>query len=156
MATGIFDLNTSLQFFDSICRTLERYKSNNAKDIEDLLYVIMGLNHLREWIAPKYERRDSSNPSKDFYQNIFYNSNSYKLIKDLCNRTKHLEMKAPRTTSAQYGLSVDDWPDVDAVRDFDLGPASDYFVDGKNIIEIIDEIVAFYENNWFNLLNKKP
>jgi hypothetical protein len=156
MATGIFDINTPLEFFNSIKRIFERYKSRQAKDIEDLLYVIMGLNHLREWIAHGYDQKHLPNNDRKVFCLTILNNTSYKIIKSLCEKTKHVIKKISQKTSAQYGVMFDDWPDVDAVRDFDLGPASDYFVDGKNIIKIIDEIVGFYENNWFNLLKKTP
>ena len=68
MSVGIFDLNTPQEFFNSICRILNRYKSSHAKDIEDLLYVLMGLNHLREWIAPHYDKmKPPKNPAEDFF-----------------------------------------------------------------------------------------
>jgi hypothetical protein len=155
MAAGIFDLNTPLDFFDSICRIFKRYKSSNTKEVEDLLYVIMGLNHLREWIAPGYDEPKKNPPQnygEVFYQAI-WDTKSFKTINDICNRTKHLSRKCMEI-STQYGIPVDDWPDVDAVRDFDLGPASDYFVDGRNVIDIIDEVVEFYERKWF--LKKTP
>jgi hypothetical protein len=58
MTKGIWDINSEEDFFLSIKRVYQRNKSGKAKSIEDLLYVIMGLNHLREWIAhiPKREK----------------------------------------------------------------------------------------------------
>jgi hypothetical protein len=154
MAAGIFDLNTPSQFFDSIRRILDRYKSSNAKDIEDLLYVLMGLNHLREWISPGYDpfKRQPQNPQEHFY-NAIWENHSFKKIKALCNRTKHLQPISEKTSST-HGIPLDDWPNVDAVRNFDLGPPSNYFVDGENVIEVIDEIVRFYQDNWFNLFKR--
>jgi len=145
---GIFDLNTAQEFLDSICRIIKRYKSSVAKEIEYLLYVIMGLNHLREWIAPGYNPKNTpKNPGEVFYQDIWDNK-SFQIINSICNGTKHLA-KMDLTTSSEYGIPFDDWPEVDAVRIFDLGPPSNYFVDGQNIIEIIDEAVNFYETKWF-------
>ncbi len=68
---GIFDLNTLEEFFQSICRILEQYKVSTAKNIEDLLYILMGLNHLREWIAPGYDwKKPPKEPKEEFFQSI--------------------------------------------------------------------------------------
>ncbi len=44
---GIFDLKTSEEFFNTVLRIYDRYQQSNVKEVEDLLYVVMGLNHLR-------------------------------------------------------------------------------------------------------------
>lgn len=108
----------------------------------------MGLNHLREWIAPDYDhKKPATNPCEVFY-NTIYNEQSFKIINALCNRNKHLMTDIK--TSSVHNLPFDEWTDIDYVRDFDKGPATDYFVDDKNIIEVIDEVVKFYQTNWFD------
>lgn len=145
---GIFDLKTSEEFFNTILRIYGRYQQTTAKDIEDLLYVLMGLTHLREWIAPGYYHTTPAGRPEQVFYNEIWDIASFKIIKSLCNHTKHLTT-IRETTSSLHDIPFDNWPDVDAVRDFDLGPASRYFVDGKDIIEIVDDVIAFYRAKWF-------
>ena len=107
----------------------------------------MGLNHLREWIAPAYDHRAApKKPEEKFFQDI-WDVPSFKIINAVCNRTKHMN-PGPVTTSS-YGIPFDDWPDIDSVRDFDLGPVSGYFVDGRDFTRIIEDVIAFYRTKWF-------
>lgn len=152
---GVFDIDSPERFFHSISSVFETYKASKAKRTEDLLYIIMGLNHLREWIAPGYKRRqDEKNDAQVFYNRIYSNCRNYVLIKEICNATKHLgdkhEIRAKHETSANYGLDIDDWPDFDSVSDFDLGPPSGHFVDGDNVIGIIEDVINYYEREWFS------
>lgn len=158
--SGVFDLKTPAEFFGTILRIYDRYQRSNEKDIEDLLYVLMGLNHLREWIAPGYsaytrtcegkQKNLPRNRGEVFYNEIWDDTSSFKIINSLCNRTKHLKTGTIRgTTSSSHDIPFDDWSDVDAVRDFDLGPASKYLVDGRDVVEIINDVIAFYRTKWF-------
>ena len=146
---GIFDIEEPSQFFDSILRVFERYKSSRAKNVEDLLYVIMGLNHLREWIAPGY-RPDTmpQSSAESFYAEIWDEEPNFQTMNALCNRTKHLASVKAQTSST-HDLDIDEWPDVDSVRSFDLGPASGYQVDGRDVSEVCEEVIAFYQARWF-------
>lgn len=146
--SGIFDLKTSKDFFSTILRIYDRYQQSNAKDVEDLLYVLMGLNHLREWIAPEYSYKTAAKRPEEIFYNEIWETPSFQIINSLCNRSKHLNMIS-ETTSSSHGIPVDDWPDWDAVRNFDLGPASKYLVEGQDIVEIINDIIAFYRTKWF-------
>jgi len=145
---GIFDIYSPEEFFYSINNAWENYKRSKQKSVEILLYVIMGLNHLREWIASGYDpKKTPTNDEEKFFQSIF-NKASFKVINSLCNKTKHLQ-RMKENTSSEHNVPFDEWSDIDAVRNWDKGPASDYFVDGINIIEIINEIIGFYRMEWF-------
>jgi hypothetical protein len=57
---SVFDIETPEQFFHSICSRYRKYQQpvkEGGRTTEDLLYVIMGLHHLREWIAPRDKNR---------------------------------------------------------------------------------------------------
>jgi hypothetical protein len=54
MTQGIFDIGNAKEFFASIQHRCGLYPACTVKSTEDLLYIIMGLNHLREWIAPGF------------------------------------------------------------------------------------------------------
>lgn len=143
----IFDLKSSEDFFGSVLRLYDRYQRSNEKNVEDLLYVIMGLNHLREWIAPGYTPNDHPSKPEEAFSKEIYNLPSFTIVRFLCNRTKH--MKKVIATTSLHDIPFDEWENIDAVRDFDRGPASQYLVDGRDVIEIIDDVISFYRDKWF-------
>ena len=154
-ANGIFDISTPLDFFSSIEQSFKKYKTEKTKSIELLLYVIMGLNHLREWIAPGYNYEDPpANDAEEFYR-LIYSESSYKTINALCNRTKHLNTRDINTSSS-YGIPFDKWSNFDSVRNIDKGPVTNYFVDDINITEIINDVIDFYKKEWFKKKNLIP
>ena len=152
----IFDIYSPEEFFYSINTTWANYKKGKQKNVEILLYVIMGLNHLREWIAPRYNPKCKSGkklwktPSTDAesFSQAIYKDASFEIIRGLCNGTKHpKQMKA--NTSSDHDVPFDDWSDIDAVRNWDKGPASVYSVDGIDVINIIDKVIDLYRIEWF-------
>ncbi len=50
---GVFNLETAEDLFYCITQSLRCYKEAKAKEIDRLFFVVMGLTHLREWIAPE-------------------------------------------------------------------------------------------------------
>ncbi len=94
--------------------------------MEPLLYVIMGLNHLREWIAPGYNpEKTPSNEQETFFQLIFKNA-SFKVINSLFNKTKHFQ-RMKENTSSEHNVLFDEWLDINAVRNWDKGTRTKYF-----------------------------
>lgn len=150
----MFDINSPDAFFRAIVRNAKQLRDEPAKETDRLLFVIFGLNHLREWIAPGYDfRKPPSNKGERFYQSIFSDP-SFKQINQICNHTKHLSPIGVQRTS--YGLNIDDWPDFDAVESVDDGPPSGYEVDGKDVLETVFEVIEFYQRNWFDQLENEP
>jgi hypothetical protein len=150
----IFDIKTSKDLFFHINRTMKDYCDENEKDAIKLLFLIMALNHLREWIAPGYKKDRGGNwpladtPEKQFSKNIYDNCPEFDTIRKLCNKSKHINLD-PRTGS-MHTLTIDDWTGkIDDIADFDNGPATDYFVDGGNVIDIINTVINFYKTEWF-------
>ena len=89
--SGIFDLKTSEDFFNTILRVYDRYQQSNTKDVEDLLYVLMGLNHLREWIAPEYNYKTVAEKPEEIFYNEIWETSSFQIINSLLNcRTSNL------------------------------------------------------------------
>lgn len=149
----IFDINNAEELFFHIDRTMKDYCAEKEKDAVKLLFLIMALNHLREWIAPGYKPDRHNNwpatdtPEKQFSKNIYINCTAFETIRKLCNKSKHIT-RNPRTDS-EYGLPIDDWKDFDSVKDVDKGPAKNYFVNGENVINIMKKVINFYETEWF-------
>ena len=83
-----------------------------------MFFIINGLNHLREWIAPNND--------------IFKNSKYFKDINNICNGIKHLKPQNKKLKTF-YNSNVNEWKNVDDILDVDIGSPSDYFVDNKNI-----------------------
>ena len=148
---SVFDFGNAKEFFASIERVNNRYRRGPAKSTEDLLYVIMGLNHLREWISPGYNpgrnRKwpTARNKSQEFSR-IIYENQYFTIICSLCSLTKHVRQEIE--ADAQFGLSIHEWPDVPAVAYFRLGPPKGHCVNVRQIEVIIDPIIDMY-NEWF-------
>ncbi len=150
----IFDINSEKGLFFLINRTMKRYSGEREKDAAELLFLIMALNHLREWIAPGYSKNRNGNwptPNNDgerFSQDIYDKCPEFETIRKLCNRSKHLK-EIPQITDSEHNTTVDEWKDFDSVSNIDKGPATNYFVDDKNVIDIINTVINFYNTEWF-------
>jgi hypothetical protein len=147
-ARKIFNLNSKDLFF-YIQVSMKKYKNSKAKNIEQLFFIIMSLNHIREWIAPGYKHTYKPiNVEQEFYNDI-YELQEFKTIQDLCNGIKHLG--SSKNTEAQYGLKIDDWDAMfDDVKSFDDGPPSKFTVDGMDIENVLDKVIDFYSREWFD------
>lgn len=144
----MFDLNSPDALFRAIIRNANNLRDQPAKETDRLLFVIFGLNHLREWIAPGYRPKGSpTNENERFYESI-YSEPSFQLVKKICNHTKHLGMIESEKT--KHGLKIDDWPDFDAVESVDSGPPTGYEVEGRCVLEAVDEVIEYYKRNWFD------
>lgn len=152
-SNSIFDILTPVDFLYSIEQLFGKYKAEKQKNIESLLFIVMGLTHLREWIAPGYQcdgkcKKPPKNDEEKFSKKIYEEHAEFKTIRLLCNKTKHFS-KTKFSTSSLHDLPFDEWTDIDDVRDFDKGPATDYFVDNRNVINVISEVINFYKREWF-------
>ena len=149
----MFNIQTPKDYFYHIKNSIEKYKSDKEKKIERLFFIINGLNHLREWIAPNYDYNDKAeNDAQIFYNDIFKNSKYFKNINNICNGIKHLKPQNKKLKTF-YNSNVDEWKNIDDILDVDIGSPSDYFVDNKNILELIEEVTEYYENHWFRKIN---
>lgn len=150
-----FDITSAKVFFDSICRVRKKYESKPTKHIEDVLFMVFGLNHLREWIAPNYKYQDKPvNDDEHFYNDVF-NDTNWKIINSVCNHSKHLSSSntPAHTTTTDYSNKLTDWDDLASVKSLAEGVPVSYFIDGVNVIEIIDKVIDFYKSEWFERLS---
>ncbi|WP_199052280.1 hypothetical protein [Aquitalea sp. ASV15] len=146
---GFFDISSPDIFFQLIQRSIKEFDENKYKSAEKLMFIIMGLNHLREWIAPNYSHKRKAQTAEQHFFNSIYNLPEYKTINSLCNSSKHLSPFSGKP-SIIGDVSIDEWSDVDSVVNFDVGPSLSYFVDGQDIQIIIEKVVRFYDENWFH------
>lgn len=143
-----FDIESAEQLFGLLKVTAQAFLATRGKRTQDLLFLVFGLTHLREWIAPGYDpEKQPSTPEERFFQEIF-KLEEFNILRALCNRSKHMSQSV-EAMGALYSSHIDDWPDVDSVINFDRGAPLAYFVDGRDVEEVIPVVLKFYEDNWF-------
>jgi hypothetical protein len=146
----IFDIESPQDLFDLVERRFKLYCEAVDKSPEDILFVIMIVNHLREWIAPDYNPRNGNwqkadSPEKYFSQKVYKDIN-FDVIRNLCNGTKHAN-KAPNT-SIEYEPNIFAWKSVFAVRHIFRGVPLSYLVDGQPIESYVKPVMEMYRE-WF-------
>jgi hypothetical protein len=148
-----YDIESAEQLFGLIKASSRNFSASRGKSTKDLLFLVFGLTHLREWIAPGYDPKEPpSSPEEQFFQDIF-GLEEFNILRELCNRSKHMNAKV-EATGALYGGTFDDAPDVDAITNFDRGAPLAYFVEGKDVEDLIPVVIRFYEENWFKRLDQ--
>lgn len=146
-ASYFYDIESSQQLFDLLKTAAKNFSSSKGKRTQDLLFLVFGLTHLREWIAPDYDPKNIPVlPEEKFYQEIF-DIDEFNILRSLCNRSKHM-VCSDSAMGALYGANISDWPDIDSVRDFGRGPPIAYFVDGQDVEDILRVVIRHYEK-WF-------
>jgi len=123
--------------------------SSQTKRPQDLLLLVFGLTHLREWIAPGYKYdRPAVTPAEHFYQKIF-TLKEFKILQNLCNRSKHMS-----TSNTVMGTLHQSTIDVASVPDFDRGFPTAYSVGEQDMDDVIRVVLKFYEDHWFGITNR--
>lgn len=148
----IFELRDARVLFQLLEITLDHYESASAKSTKDAMFLLFGLCHLREWIAPGFKFDGRAKPltaEERFGVALFQHCACFRQMLDVWNGAKHRSGGAGQT-GVTYGLdldqrdtSVDDW------LDFDQGPASDFEIDGRPLASILGPVLGFYRT-WFD------
>jgi hypothetical protein len=143
-----FDIHSAEELFHLLKAVANSFASSRAKRPQDLLLLVFGLTHLREWIARGYDPKQTAvTPAEHFYQHIF-NLGEFKVLQALCNRSKHMSA-SDHVMGTLHQRTVDDRPDVDSVSDFDRDYATAYSVDERDVEDVIRVVIKFYEDQWF-------
>lgn len=153
MASGLFEIRDATAFFAIIAETLHEFRSTNAKKPAQLLLLILGLAHLREWIAPGFKRgAQPANRSERFVEHLWANSD-YQTISRLANHAKHQRRAALPEVQTTYHVKLIDDRDtpIDSWLDFDKGPASSNEYGERDLEDMFSALVNFYEREWFSL-----
>lgn len=146
--SNFFDLSSPDIFFQVLKKAASELKESQFKSTSKLMFVVMGLNHLREWIAPDYDcKKEAKNPAEKFFCKIF-SLEEFKTVRALCNRSKHMKVSKTPLFHTQCN-SIDHWPEIDSVENIDLGPPTDYFVGDRDVQDIIACVIEYYETHWF-------
>jgi len=143
-----YDIDSADQLFCVLKRVAEGFSSVRGKRTQDLLLLVFGLTHLREWIAPDYDLRRLPQTREDaFYEEIF-KLEEFNILRLLCNRSKHMSQTVG-VMGTLYGSKIDDSPDIDSIADFDRGASIAYSVDERDMEDVIHTVIKFYEERWF-------
>jgi hypothetical protein len=143
-----FDIQSAERLFHLLKSIANTFTSSKAKRTQDLLLLVFGLTHLREWIAPDFDpQHPPLTPEQQFYQDI-YELAEFKALQGLCNRSKHM-IATNSVMGTLHEATIDDWPDVDSVLDFDRGLPTAYSVDDRDVEDVIRAVIRFYDDGWF-------
>ena len=143
-----FHLSSPDDFFYSLRNTLARYRRDKAKRVEDLFFLVMGLTHLREWIAPGYNHKDPVLTAAHRLYHDIYGTPEFKTVQAVCNGLKHV--KHSPVTSYSGGLPFDEWPEVNSVVKWDDGPPTAFYIDGEDVGDLLQRLVDSYQRKWFS------
>lgn len=147
-----YDIDSADQLFRLLKRVVHDFASARGKRTQDLLLLVFGLTHLREWIAPDYDlRRLPKTPEDAFYEEIF-KLEEFNILRLLCNRSKHMSQTVG-VMGTLYESRIDDSPDIDSIGDFDQDAPIAYSVDERDIEDVIHAVMKFYEERWFRNQN---
>jgi hypothetical protein len=153
MASGFFEVRDDTDYFGILERVLDAQRVTQAKRTEDFLLLVLGLTHLREWIAPNYVRGNKPKNEAERFAAALLENEDYKLVKDLANHAKHQRRRAlPETQTTRY---VELWDDrdtpIDSWLDADSGPPSAREYGGRDILDVFESVIRFYREHWFSL-----
>ena len=152
MASGLFEIRDASAFFVVVKGAFEEFLSTNAKKPAQLLLLILGLAHLREWIAPGFKRTaPPKNQAEEFVTRLWENPD-YQTVVLLANHAKHQRrMALPETQTTRYVEMMDDRDTpIDSWLDFDDGPTSSYEYGDRDLEDIFSALMDFYEKGWFS------
>lgn len=149
-----FDMNSDHALFRSLKRVYQEQRTQKVKNTEQVLFLLMGLNHLREWVAPGFSKdQKASTPEQAFYSDIWSRVPEFKIVQALCNHSKHQDSKHSGSEDlvleAQFGASVSEYPSIAAVHSFSSGPPLGYRVNGRDLFDVLQVVITFYESCWY-------
>jgi len=149
MTGGFFSIRDDNTFFAIISKTLGSFRATKAKRQEDLLLLVLGLAHLREWIAPGYSRGSTPKNSAERFAAMLFEDPNYQTVLLLANHAKHQRRQAlPRTQMVSF---VETEQEIHSWPDFETAPASAYQYGDRNLEEIFVAVALLYSEHWFKL-----
>ena len=147
----IFDIENAKDLFDVVEKRFKDYCGDPEKRTEDIIFIIMIVNHLREWIAPEFgptskDKCPDAKTDAEKFSRKLYDDTKFTVIRELCNGTKHAK-KSPATTM-EYETNILKWSNLLAVKNIFKGVPYSHLVDGQPIETFIAPIVELYRA-WF-------
>lgn len=152
-ASGFFDIRDDSAFFSVLSNVLLEFRATKSKKPEHLLLLVLGLAHLREWIAPNYTRDDFPKNAAQRFAAALLQLPEYDTLWLLANHAKHQRRRSlPETQTTSFVETIDDRDTpIDSWLDFDQGPASAYQYGAQDIEQVFVTVASFYQDHWFSL-----
>ena len=75
------------------------------------------------------------------------------IVKELCNHSKHMG-NTPYRLEATYGALISEYSNIGSVFSIASGPPIGYSVDRRDLFDIIEVALAFYQSEWYEKLQK--
>lgn len=150
---GFFEIQDDEAFFTVVSNTLASYRSSTEKLPEQLLLLVLGLAHLREWIAPGYKRGSAPKSNAERFVASLFEYPDYQTVLLLANHAKHQRrMSLPETQSTTCVEMIDDRDSpIGSWMDFDTGPASTHHYGSRDLSDVFENVASFYREHWFKL-----
>ncbi|HHQ4480428.1 TPA: hypothetical protein ACSP1H_000905 [Aeromonas veronii] len=107
----MFELESPRSLFEEIQSALTEY--NRKPNSRLFLFIVFSLNHLREWIAENGAREifEKSKAGKELSDGEIFcqeigQLTEFKLVKSLCNKSKHISVRLPFELTISRGFHV--------------------------------------------------
>jgi hypothetical protein len=128
-------------------------RTSKGTTFRNLFFVLAGLNHLRDWIAPSAaeklrKRKELTTPGELFYERIHRESSEWGVVNDLCNGLKHFRQDRYATSDNASNL-LSDWHSMEGVTSLAIGHPQRFTVEGMDILPILEATRNFYVEHWF-------
>jgi hypothetical protein len=133
----------------------KRYQKSKSKRIEDILFLVMDANRLREWIAPEYspsfKNKIPMPPPQAAVQRFCISifDIDFMAVNGLCNHVKDLNPRHGETSClGSSGLCVDDWNCmINDVPNWGEGFPAGFCVDGEGIGAVLHRFLGKYRDD---------
>jgi len=150
-------IESAEDFLKSVEKVYERYCYGSTRSAENLLYVIIGLTHIREWISPNYNPDRNGwwrEPRTDaeVFSKMMYEKECFTKLKETANGVKHarpLQNKNKVNVNTNYSETLKDWDTLGDVKKLSQGAPVGHEIDGLNVDYIINNVIEMYRE-WFN------
>lgn len=110
--TDLFELQEPHQLFKEVQQAMAEYCEEPNSRL--LLFLLFGLNHLREWIASNgyeaLEQRRNSGHALSPGEQLFFELwalPEFKTVNALCNRSKHFRVTKSAATAVSRGMTCE-------------------------------------------------
>lgn len=148
---GFLNLDEPERLFRVLIRAFGRYEAEKTKRIDDVFLLVLGLSHLREWIAPGFKgQHEPRNPAERFSK-VLYENESYRLVLQLANHAKHQFRDDRLTIKSVHYPRPESWTEFESASwDDNDDQVKDYFVNARNLSDVFDEVLCFCRDHWFS------
>jgi hypothetical protein len=142
MPEALFELDVNA-LYEKARREVASIVSDSNDD--SVLNALFALNHLRDWIYPDGHDAYSKKNQKDYtdeerLHSELYSDPNYKIVRELCNRAKHVGEKENYSTCVREGLIAG------LARAGDNLGQKNYLVDGEDLRSIMEKVLEKYDS----------